>query len=91
MPINNLSDLRRELCDSIDRVKKDRAYIPQATEITNAAGKIINSLRVELEYAKVTRTPPRADPFLLGVVHVADAKPAEVKASGRVQLPEAGN
>lgn len=74
MPINNLSDLRRELCDSIERVKNDRAYIPQATEITNAAGKIINSLRVELEYAKVSRTPPRPDPFLIGAMSIPGTK-----------------
>ncbi len=66
MAINNLSDLRRELCESIDRVKKDRAWVPQATEITNAAGKIINSLRLEMDYYKLTKEPPPPNKFLLG-------------------------
>jgi hypothetical protein len=55
MPIKNMSDLRRELCEVIETVKKDRRYVPQATEITNAAGKIINSLRVELDYYKLAK------------------------------------
>lgn len=66
MSINNMSDLRRELCETIERVKKDRAFVVQATEITNAAGKIINSLSVELEYYRLTKLPPRHDKFLLG-------------------------
>lgn len=64
MAISNMTDLRRELCDVIERVKKDRAYVPQAVEITNAAGKIINSIRVELEYAKVAKTVPPPSRFL---------------------------
>lgn len=55
MPIKNMTDLRRELCEVIETVKKDRRYVPQATEITNAAGKIINSLRVELDYYKLAK------------------------------------
>lgn len=66
MAINNLADLRRELCESIERVKKDRGYVPQAVEITNAAGKIINTLRVEMDYYKLTKMPPPPSRFLLG-------------------------
>lgn len=69
MPINDLSDLRRELSEVIDAVKKDRRYVPQATEITNAAGKIINTIRLEMDYYKLTKeTPPRIK-FLLGCVN----------------------
>ena len=50
-----MNDLRHELCEVIETVKKDRRYVPQATEITNAAGKIINSLRVELDYYKLAK------------------------------------
>lgn len=66
MAINNLSDLRRELCETIEHVKADRTYVPQATEITNAAGKIINSLRLEMDFYKLTKTPPPPSEFLLG-------------------------
>lgn len=55
MPINDMTDLRRELCEVIETVKKDRRYVPQATEIINASGKIINSLRVEMEYYKLAK------------------------------------
>lgn len=66
MAINNLTDLRRELCEAIERVKKERAYVVQAVEITNAAGKIINSLRLEMDYYKLSKIPPPPSQFLLG-------------------------
>lgn len=69
MAIENLTDLRRELCDAIERVKKDRAFVVQAVEITNAAGKIINSLRLEMDYYKLSKTPPAPSPFMLGPTH----------------------
>lgn len=65
--IKNMTDLRRELCDCIEKVKGDRRYVPQATEITNAAGKIINSLRVELDYYKLAKeTLPKKTTLMLG-------------------------
>lgn len=69
MAIDNLTDLRRELCEAIERVKKDRAFVVQAVEITNAAGKIINSLRLEMDYYKLAKTPPPPSTFLLGPTH----------------------
>lgn len=66
MPIKNMNDLRKELCEVIETVKKDRRYCPQATEITNAAGKIINSLRVELDYYKLAKeTLPKKTMMML--------------------------
>ena len=66
MAIKNMTELRDELCEVIEQVKKDRRYVPQATEITNAAGKIINTLRVEMEYYKLSKTVPTASTFLIG-------------------------
>lgn len=65
MPINNMTDLRRELSACILKVKDDRRYVAQATEITNAAGKIINSLRVELDYYKLSKSAPKPMRFML--------------------------
>lgn len=66
MAISNLAELRSELCEAIERVKKDRAYVVQAMEITNAAGKIINTLRLEMDYYKLSKTTPPPSKFLMG-------------------------
>jgi len=53
--VKSIVELRNELCESLDRVKRDRSYLPMAQEIANTAGKIINSLRVQVEYHKQRR------------------------------------
>lgn len=66
MAITNMVDLRKALCECLEQVRGDRRYVVQATEVTNAAGKIINSLRVELEYYKLAKSNPPPIPFIVG-------------------------
>lgn len=66
MAITNMVDLRKALCEVLEQVRGDRRYVVQATEVTNAAGKIINSLRVELEYYKLAKSNPPPIPFIVG-------------------------
>jgi len=56
--IVNMSTLRDELIEAIDRVKKDRAWVPQMHEVANACGKIIASAKLELEYAQARKEKP---------------------------------
>lgn len=64
LPVTNISSLRRVLCECIAEVRADRANIPQAEAVSNAAGKIINAVRARLEYHKMRREKPPADPFM---------------------------
>lgn len=50
--------LRDELASMYDKVKTKRVDPDQAKMLTNVAGKIIGSIRVELEYAALNGEEP---------------------------------
>lgn len=56
-----MAQLRRVLCKTIETVSQDRKTIIQATEISNAAGKIISSIKVQLEYCHMRKETPIID------------------------------
>lgn len=56
--IKNIEDLRIELAESIERLKKDPRYCAQAVEINNAAGKMIQSAKVQIEYHALRKEKP---------------------------------
>jgi len=64
--VKNMNELRTKLSSVMDRVEKDKAFIPQAMEINNAAGKLIGTVRTELEYYKLRREKPPRMPFVCG-------------------------
>ncbi len=64
--IESIEDLRGELAESIERLKKDPRYCAQAVEINNAAGKMIQSAKVQIEYHALRKEQPTIK-FLHGV------------------------
>lgn len=46
----NIIELRDGLLEAFDMVRADPRRMNQVSEMVNAAGKIINSIKVELEY-----------------------------------------
>ena len=58
MSIKNIHDVRDELIEAVDSVKKDPRRVAQVHEISNACGKIINSVKLELEYAALKKEKP---------------------------------
>ncbi len=48
--MQNITELRQRLNDIFDKVSKREMPIAQAKTLANIAGKIINSLAVELSY-----------------------------------------
>lgn len=56
--IDNIAGVRAELIEAIERVKKDRSWVPQMHEVANACGKIIASAKLELEYACARKEKP---------------------------------
>lgn len=63
--MKNVIELRNELCAVFDEIRNDQIKAPVARELVNAAGKIINSVRIELEYAALRKEVPVID-FLGG-------------------------
>jgi len=56
--MKNIHDLRNELCDVFETLKKDPRRGNQAKELSNAAGKIIGTCKVQIEYAKIRKEKP---------------------------------
>ena len=56
--VNNVVDLRTQLCDLFYSVKVGDIDPKAARNLVGTAREIINSCRVELEYAHLTRTKP---------------------------------
>ena len=59
----NIEELRAGLLDAYEWVKADHRRASQVKEMTNAAGKVIGSLKLELEYSMLRKEQPNI-PFL---------------------------
>jgi len=56
--MKNINDVRKELSQLFSDLKNDIIDYKKAKELNNCAGKIINSLKVELEYHALRREKP---------------------------------
>lgn len=59
----NITELRDELLQSFDNVKRDPKRLAQAGELANTAGKVIATVKAQLEYAMLKGEEPDI-PFL---------------------------
>ena len=59
----NITELRNDLLESFEQVKKDPRRLAQAGELANTAGKIIGSIKLEMEYSLMRNEEPEI-PFL---------------------------
>lgn len=56
--MKNIVDLRNELVVLFEQLKAKEISHADAKELNNSAGKIINSVKVELEYAALRKAKP---------------------------------
>lgn len=56
--IENIEDLRFELIEGFKMVRDDPRRALQAKEMANLGGKIINSVKLEIEYASIRKEKP---------------------------------
>lgn len=61
--ITNINALREDLIDAYESLKADPRRVVQVAELANTAGKIIGSVKIELEYALLKKERPNL-PFL---------------------------
>ena len=61
--MKTVTDLRNELCNTFDDLKAGNITPKVASAMNNSAGKIINTLKVQLDYHTMTKTKPNI-PFL---------------------------
>lgn len=62
---SNIEELRSELLDAFEWIKADPRRANQVKEMTNAAGKVIGTLKLQLEYAALRGEKPSVE-FLGG-------------------------
>jgi hypothetical protein len=59
--MKNISDLTTELTSLYQSLKLGNIDVKIATEMNNTAGKIINTQRVQLEYAELRKEQPNIE------------------------------
>tara|TARA_X000001036_G_scaffold398192_1_gene400905 strand:+ start:776 stop:982 length:207 start_codon:yes stop_codon:yes gene_type:complete len=52
-------ELRNHLSEVFDQLSKGQIEIKEASEMTNVAGKMINSAKVQLEYHNLRKDKPK--------------------------------
>lgn len=63
-PTSTMTDLRNHLLETFDDVRNNAVPLDKAKEISSLAGKVINSAKVQVEYAVARKEKPRV-PFML--------------------------
>jgi hypothetical protein len=61
MQAKSLNDLRNILSEEIEKIRDNKTTAVNANAITNAAGKILSTIKLELEYCKRIGTTPNID------------------------------
>lgn len=56
--MNNIEELRNNLISNIDGIKDGSLPVKEAEAITNTAGKVLNTVLVELKYAELRKEKP---------------------------------
>jgi len=65
MPISNVEELRNYLANELERVSSGQTTPAAANASANLAGKILSSVKMELEYNKMVGSTPKIG-FLKG-------------------------
>lgn len=63
--MRNIEELRSSLCTLFEQIKAEEIDVKAASEMNNTAGKIIGTLKVQLDYAALRKDAPKID-FLDG-------------------------
>jgi len=61
MQTKSLDDLRKILSEEIDKVRDGKTSAANVNAVTNATGKILSSIKLEMEYYKLLGKVPEID------------------------------
>jgi hypothetical protein len=59
--MKNIKEVRDELGKVFEGLRDGSLKVPQAAEMNNAAGKILNSVKVELDYYALRKETPKIE------------------------------
>ena len=57
----DINELREQLLDAFDWVKQDARRANQVKEMTNAAGKVLSTVKAQMEYAVIKGEEPEIE------------------------------
>lgn len=78
----NITELRDQLLEAFDQLKGDPRRALQAKELTNTAGKVISTLKAQIEYAMLRGEEPNI-PFM----GQTSGKPLSSRATRMIDKP----
>lgn len=52
--MQNITELRNSLLDNYEKMKSKEMELKEGKELANTAGKVLNSLKIELDYQTLT-------------------------------------
>lgn len=59
--MQNIKDLRDSLLDNYTQMKNDQMELKKGKELSNCAGKVIQSIKTQLEYQSLTGVKKKID------------------------------
>lgn len=59
--MNNIKELRNEMVNVFNSVKADKMDLEKAAQMNNTAGKIVKTLKIQLEYFHQRDEKPQID------------------------------
>jgi hypothetical protein len=59
--MQNITELRQSLADNYEQMKAKKMELKTGKELANTAGKLINTIKVELEYNQMTGSKNKID------------------------------
>ena len=55
----DINDLRNILCEEINKLRNNKTTAANVNAITNATGKVLSTIKVQMEYAKLSGVEPK--------------------------------
>lgn len=55
----DINDLRKILCEEINKLRNNKTTAANVNAITNATGKVLSTIKVQMEYAKLSGVEPK--------------------------------
>ena len=61
MAIKNMNDIRKILCEEIESLRANKTTAANVNAVTNATGKILSTIKLEMEFSKLTNKRLKSD------------------------------
>lgn len=66
MKLKNMNDIRGMMAEEIQRLRDEETTAANLNAVSNATGKILGSIKLEMEYARLCGHKPKSDFIQLG-------------------------